>query len=88
MVKKTAAMPQAAFPSVKKSAKWNSRIIEKCLGRLVGGRIAFFIWIMATRSTDTGRTGAISVTDNDRRTGSDEGSRKAAGFLERKRDRR
>ncbi|GGI19884.1 hypothetical protein GCM10008066_21260 [Oxalicibacterium faecigallinarum] len=31
MAKKTAATPQAALPSVKKSARWNSRSIEKCL---------------------------------------------------------
>jgi hypothetical protein len=26
------AVPHAALPSVRKSARWNSRIIEKCLG--------------------------------------------------------
>src|SRR5690348_4145537 len=31
MAKKTPSVPQAALPSVKKSARWNSRIIEKCL---------------------------------------------------------
>ena len=33
MAQKTAAMPQAALASVKRSATRNSRIIEKCLGR-------------------------------------------------------
>src|SRR4029079_16400248 len=31
IAQKIAATPHAAFPSVKKSATWNSRIIEKCL---------------------------------------------------------
>src|SRR5207237_5647264 len=33
MAQKTAAMPQAALASVKRSATRNCRIIEKCLGR-------------------------------------------------------
>src|SRR5437762_7404236 len=32
MARKMHAVPQAALASVKKSARWNSRIIEKCLG--------------------------------------------------------
>src|SRR5438445_5367428 len=42
MARKMAPTPQAALPSVKTSARWNPRIIEKCLrgGRWVGAVVA------------------------------------------------
>src|SRR6266540_2931981 len=35
MTAKSASTPQAAFPSVRKSARWKPRIIERCLGALM-----------------------------------------------------
>src|SRR6266508_28545 len=39
MTAKSASTPQAAFPSVRKSARWKPRIIERCLGALMGMRL-------------------------------------------------
>src|SRR4051812_39015124 len=41
MARKTAPTPHAAFPSVRKSARWKPRIIEKCLGR---GSLMAGVW--------------------------------------------
>src|SRR5260221_12536598 len=40
MARNTAAMPHAALPRVKKSARWKPRIIEKCRGGLSGVAMA------------------------------------------------
>ena len=40
------AGPQAAFASVKKSARWKPRIIEKCLRRSIRGSV----WVSMFKS--------------------------------------
>src|SRR5687767_11048999 len=60
MARKTPATPQAAFARVNRSARWNSRIIEKCLG--VFAAIAMFLTQAAVPIRDLGMRLALCAS--------------------------